>query len=236
MALVDEQQGVVGDVFEEGGRRLAGGAAGQPAAVVLDAGAGAGGLHHLQIEADALLEALGFEEFSVPDHPVERLLQLGLDAGDGLVQRGARGDIVAGGIDGDLGEVGGLPAGQGVELLEGFQLVAEQLHPPGPVLHVDGEDLQHITALAEHAAVEIEVVALVLERDQVGAELGLIDLVADLQGEGHGRIGLDRADAVDAADRGHDDDVVPLEDRPRRRVAHAVDLLVYGAVLLDVGI
>ncbi|MEO6091807.1 MAG: DEAD/DEAH box helicase family protein, partial [Novosphingobium sp.] len=69
-----------------------------------------------------------------------------------------------------------------------------------------------------------------------GAQLGLIDLVADLEGEGHGRIGLDRADAVDTADRGHHDDVVPLQDRPRRRVAHAVDLLVNRAVLLDVGI
>jgi hypothetical protein len=95
---------------------------------------------------------------------------------------------------------------------------------------VDGEDLEHIAALAEHAAVEIQVVALVLERDQVGAQLGLVDLVADLEGEGHGRIGLDRADAVDAADRGHNDDVVSLQDRSRRRVPHAVDLFVYGRV------
>jgi hypothetical protein len=87
VALVDEQQGVVGDVFEEGGRRLARRAAGQPAGIVLDAGAGAGGLHHLQIEADALFQALRLQELAVLNHPVERLLQLGLDAGDGLVQR-----------------------------------------------------------------------------------------------------------------------------------------------------
>ena len=57
-----------------------------------------------------------------------------------------------------------------------------------------------------------------------------------LDGEGHRRIGLDRADAVDAGHRGDDDDVVALQQRARRGVAHAVDLLVDRAFLLDVGV
>ena len=60
--------------------------------------------------------------------------------------------------------------------------------------------------------------------------------LADLHGEGHGRVGLDRADAVDAGHRGDDDDVVALEQRARRGVAHAVDLLVDRRFLLDVGV
>uniref|UniRef100_A0A0N5A6Y0 NAD-specific glutamate dehydrogenase n=1 Tax=Parastrongyloides trichosuri TaxID=131310 RepID=A0A0N5A6Y0_PARTI len=236
VALIHEQQGVVGDVFEEGRRRLARRAAGQPAAVVLDAGAGAGGLHHLQIETGALLQPLGLQQLAVLDHPVERLLQLGLDAVDGLIERRARGDVVAGGVDGDLVQRIGLLAGQGVELVDGLDLVAEQADAPGAVLEVDGEDLQRVAALAEHAALEMDVVALVLQGDEVGAQLGLVDLVADLQAEGHGGIGLDRADAVDATDRGDDDDVVPLQDRAGGGVAHPVDLLVNRRVLLDVGV
>ena len=57
-----------------------------------------------------------------------------------------------------------------------------------------------------------------------------------LEREGHRRIGLDRADAVDARHRGDDDDVVALEQRARRRVAHAVDLLVDRGFLLDIGV
>ena len=49
-------------------------------------------------------------------------------------------------------------------------------------------------------------------------------------------VGLDRADAVDAGDGGDDDDVVALQQRARRRVAHAVDLLVDRGFLLDVGV
>ena len=36
--------------------------------------------------------------------------------------------------------------------------------------------------------------------------------------------------------RGDDDDVAPLEDRPGRRVAHPVDLLVQRQFLLDIGV
>ena len=57
-----------------------------------------------------------------------------------------------------------------------------------------------------------------------------------LHGEGHGGIGLDIADAVDAGDGGDDDDVIALEQRARRRMAHAVDLLVDRGFLLDIGV
>ena len=83
---------------------------------------------------------------------------------------------------------------------------------------------------------EIDVGALVLQRHEVGDQRALRDLAAALQLEGHRRIGLDRADAVDARHRGDDDHVVALEQRARRRVAHAVDLLVDGGFLLDIGV
>ena len=62
MALVDEDERVVGHVFEQRRRRLAGLAAGEIARIVLDAGAGAGRLHHLEVEQRALLEPLRLEQ------------------------------------------------------------------------------------------------------------------------------------------------------------------------------
>ena len=60
-----------------------------------------------------------------------------------------------------------------------------------------------------------------------------VDLLADAE-----RDGLPRrppaADAVDAGDRGDDEDVLPGEERGRRRVAEAVDVVVDGRVFLDV--
>ena len=77
VALVGEDDGVVGDVLEEGGGRLAGLAAGEVARVVLDAVAGAGRLEHLEVELGALLEALRLEQLALGDELVEALAQLG---------------------------------------------------------------------------------------------------------------------------------------------------------------
>jgi hypothetical protein len=102
MAFIDEDQRVVGHVFKHGGRRLAGLAAGEIARIVLDAHARARGLQHFKVELGALLQALGLQQLAVGLHPFEALLELGLDADDGLVQRRARGDIVGVGVDADL--------------------------------------------------------------------------------------------------------------------------------------
>ncbi len=117
-----------------------------------------------------------------------------------------------------------------------FHLVAEQVHPPGTVLVVGREDVDAVAAHPERAAREIAGGALVLRGDQVGDQLALVDAVLLLDGEGHRRIGLDRADAVDARHGGDDDDVVAFQQGARRRVPHAVDLLVDRRILLDVGV
>ncbi len=62
MAFVDEHQRVVGEIFEQRRRRLAGFSSGEITRIVFDAGAGAGGHHHLDIKQRALFEALGFEQ------------------------------------------------------------------------------------------------------------------------------------------------------------------------------
>ena len=80
------------------------------------------------------------------------------------------------------------------------------------------------------------VVAPVLLRDEVGHDLALVVVVAGDQVLGHRRVGLDRADAVDAGDGGDDDDVVAFQQRPGGGVPHPVDLLVYLQLLLDVGV
>ena len=133
-------------------------------------------------------------------------------------------------------EIGRLLAGERIELGDALDLVAEEREAPGAILVVRREDLDHVAAHAEGAAREIALRAPVLQGDEIGDQLALLDLVADLHAEGHRRIGLDRADAVDAGHRGDDDDVVALHQGARRRMAHAVDLLVDRGFLLDIGV
>ena len=154
---------------------------------------------------------------------VEPPFQLLLDAGDRLQQRRARRHIVRVGVDLDQFQLVGLLPGERIEFVDRINLVAEQQDAPGAVFVVGGKDLDDVAAHAERAAIEVAGAALVLQRDEIGDELALVDALALLEGERHGRIGLDRTDAVDARHRRHDDDVVALEQSARRAVAHAVD-------------
>ena len=167
---------------------------------------------------------------------IEPLAQFELYAGQRLQQRRPRRHVVRVGVDLDEFQLVGFLPGERIEFVDRFHLVAEQRHPPGAILIVRRENLDGVAAHAERAAIEIAGGALVLQRHQVGEQLALVELRAALDRERHRRIGLDRADAVDAGHRRHDDDVVALEQRPRRRVPHAVDLLVDRGILLDIGV
>ena len=138
------------------------------------------------------------------------------------------------GVEVDLVQRRHARAGQRIEFLQAFHLVAEQGHAPGAVLVMAWENIDALAAQAERAALKGDIVATVLQLDQRLRQQVTVDLAAALQLHRHARIGLDRADAVDAGDRGDDDDVVALQQRPRRGVAHAVDLLVDLRVLLDI--
>ncbi len=164
------------------------------------------------------------------------MLQLVLDALDGLLQGRARRHVVRVRVDLHELQVVGLLAGERIELDDRLDLVAEEADAPGAVLQVGRKEFDHIAAHPKRAAGEIALDALVLQGHEVRDELALLDLLADLHGEGHGGIGLDRADTVDARHGGDDDHVVALQKRAGRRVAHAVDLLVDRAFLLDEGV
>ena len=165
-----------------------------------------------------------------------RHLQFRLDRLDRLHQRRPRRHVMRVGVDLDEFEIVLAVAGERIELLDILDGVAEQVHAPGAVFVVRREDVDDVAAHPKGAAGKIGLGALVLQRHQVGDQLALVDALALLQRKRHRGVGLDRADTVDARHRGDDDDVVALQQRPRRRMAHAVDLLVDRRILLDIGV
>src|SRR6185503_5028530 len=74
--FVDDDEEVLGEVVEEASRALTGGASGEMARVVLDAGAGADFEHHLDVEVRARLESLRFEQLSLLAQQREAFLEL----------------------------------------------------------------------------------------------------------------------------------------------------------------
>ena len=153
-----------------------------------------------------------------------------------LLHGRARRHVVAVGIDADLVEAVGLCPGQGVKFGNRFKIFAKEGKAPGAVIKVGWPNLQTVAAHPERPARKGNVVAPVLLCNQIRDHLALVIDLAAHQIDCHRGIGFNRADAVDARHRGDDDHIVAFQQRPRRRMAHAIDLFVNLGFLFDIGI
>jgi hypothetical protein len=234
VALVEHHQVVAREVVEQRGRRLARLAVAQVPAVVLDAVAEAHLLQQLEVVHGALLQALALQQLALGLEARERLAQLLADGVDGLLALLLGRDVVAAREDGGGLQLAQHLAAQRVHLADALDLVAPVLDAQGHVLGVHREHLHHVAAHPEGAAVEVDVVARVLDVHQPAQQLVAAQLLAHVQLHQHAAVPLGRADAVDARHARHDDDVPPRQERARGRVPHPVDAVVHDGVLLDV--
>ncbi len=102
-----------------------------------------------------------------------------------------RRDVVRAGVDGVALERPLHAAAQRVDLLDRLDVVAEELDADGRLVLVGREDLDHVAAHAERAAVEVDVVSLVLDVDELAQQRVAPELLAhgelDERGRGSSR-------------------------------------------------
>ena len=163
-------------------------------------------------------------------------LEFFFDALDRLLHRWARGHVVAVRVNSYLIESIGFFARQRVKFVNNLKLFAKERQPPCPIIQVGRPNLKAIATHTETSPLECRIIAPILLRDEIRHHLTLVIHFAREQILRHGRIGFDRTDTVDTRNRRHDDHIVPLQQCPRRRVAHTVDLFVNLALFFDVGV
>ena len=236
VALVHEQQKVVGKEVQQ---RHGGGAlrpAGNDAGVVLDAGAVAQLRHHLHVVLRPLAEPLGLHQLVIVCKVLDLFLQLPPDLLDGPVHLVLGGDIVAGGINRHMVQHPVHAAGDRVEVADAVDLVPEELHPDGVVPVVGGVDLHRVPPDPEHVPLKGDVVALVADLHQAAQQL--IPVPLGPHPEGHHQVGkiVRLAQAVDAGHGGYYDHVPPLQQGTGGTEPQPVDLVVGGGILGDIGV
>ena len=181
------------------------------ARVVLDAGAVAHLLHHFEVIVRALLQPLCLKELALPLQYGEPLLKLRAN-----VRHGDLHILIVCDVVGRREHHGVKPlavdlARRHVELDDALHLVAEHLDTHAAVVVPCGEDLDHIAAHAEASTLKRNIIALVADGDELLQDLLARDRLPLVHGENHLVIALRRAEAVDARDARHDDDVAPLK-------------------------
>jgi len=235
VGLVHHEQEVVREVVQQAVGGRAGGPPVDVPGVVLDPVAVAHLLHHLEVVRGAHPQALGLEQLVLGLQLLETLAQLVLDRGDRLAHARVPGHVVGGREDVHLRLLPHDLAGEGVEGLDGLDLVPEELDAHRELL-VHGDDLHRVPAHPERAAVEVHVVAHVLHLHELAQQGVPVHLPAAAQGDHLLDVLLGRAEAVDAGDGGHHHHVPACEEGVGGGVAQPLHLLVDGGVLLDEGV
>ena len=236
MALVHEQQKVVREEVQQGHRRRAGGPVGDDAGVVLNAGAIAQLRHHLHVIFGPLADALRLHQLIVFRKIPDLFLQLLPDLPEGFIHLILGGDIMAGGIDGHVVQNPVHAAGQRVKIADPVDLISEKFHTDGVVLIIGGVNLHRVAPDPEHVALKGDVVALVADLHQTAQQLVPVPLCPHAEGHHQFRKIVRLAQTVDAGHGGHHDHVPPLQQSAGGGEAQAVDLIVGGGVLGDIGI
>src|SRR5690606_12730235 len=126
-------------------------------------------------------------------------------------------------------------AGERVDAHALGDLVAEELDAVGELL-VARVDLDDVAPRAAAAALEVDVVATVLELDEALEQLVALHLAPDADGDDALLVGLGGAEAEDAGDAGDDDHVVTRREVAGGAEAEAVQVVVAPGVLLDVDV
>ena len=235
VGLIDEHEEVFGEVVQQRPRGITGVTPVEMAAIVLDALAVAGLAQHLQVEPGALQQALRFEQLTLVLQHGDVLVELRLDALDGLFNALHRRHEVARRIDIDrLPRIQNL-TGKRIDLDDAVYFVAKEVYAYRRVA-IRREYIEYVALHPIRAPLEIHVVPLVLNVVQMPQHVLAAVLLANVQRYDHLPVVVGRAHAVDAGDARDDDDIRPLHERPCGREPELLYLLVDVRVLLNIGI
>ncbi len=119
-----------------------------------------------------------------------------------------------------------------VDFRDLLYLIAPELHADR-VVRIGWEHIQSIAAHAERAALQLVVVSVVLDVDELVDKLIAVLLNLLVQEHGHAGVFHWGADAVDAGDGCHHDNVTARKQLRGSRMTQFLHLFVDGGVLLD---
>ncbi len=204
--LVDHEQEVVGEEVEQRVGRLPRLATVEVPRIVLDARTEAQLLQHLEIEGGAHPQALGLEQLLLGLEFFQTRCELVFDRADRTLHGLGSCHVVRGREDRHRIHLLDDIAGERMQQVERLDLVAEQLDADG-VLLVHRDDLDRVTTDAEVAAGEVDVVAVVLHRDELADEGVAVIPLPHLQRDHRPQVLLGRTEAIDARHRRDHDDV-----------------------------
>ena len=127
-------------------------------------------------------------------------------------------------------------AGQRIYLCNTVDLIAEKFNPQNIVTALRRIYLQHIPAHAETAAVKIQIIAVVLDIDQLADHVVPILDHTRAQRYHHVHIVIRTTDTVNTRYGCHNNNIPPFRQRGSRRKAQLIDLIIDCRILFNISV
>ena len=127
-------------------------------------------------------------------------------------------------------------AGQGIDLTQPFDLIAEQLDTHGRISIACWEDLDHVAVDPEGAAVKVKLVAVILHIHQAAQYSFPLHRHPVIQHHRQVQVISRIAQAIDGGNGGNDQHVAASQQRRGRRMTQLFYLVVYRGIFGDIGI
>ena len=236
MGLVHYQQSVGWQVVKQRGWRFTGIPPGEIAGVVLDTIAVTELQHHLDVVAGTLLQPLSFHQPVVIPQLLQPNIKLLLDVLDRIQHGLPGGDIVGLRVNGHARHPPEHLSGKRVKIAQVLHFIIEQFDANGFLLGFCREDINDIAPHPIIGAMELDVIAGVLQFGQPPQDIPLIHLVTPVQVQHHFQIGLRITQTVDGRNRRDNDGIRPLQQSLGGRQPHLLNVLIDGGVFFDKGI
>jgi hypothetical protein len=236
MRFVDHQKRIRRQVIEQRRRWLARRLAGEMPGVVLDTVAVPHLGHHFQVELGTLRQALRLDQLVLRVQLLQALLELELDGIHRAEHALPRGRVVRLRVHRIAHHLAQAFAGERIEHAQLLDLAIEQFDAQRLAVGFRREHVDHLAPDPERAAMQLVLVARVLQLGQVVDQVALLDPLTLGEDQPQRQIVFRRAQAVDSRYRGHHQRIGPRQQGLGRRQPHLLDVLVDRAVLLDEGV
>ena len=236
MGLVDDQKKIVLKIIHQGIGRLARGKPCKMPGIILDSGTEAGFFHHFHVKVGPLGDTLRLDQFVFALEIFHLFLHLFKNSIGGSSDLLLGNYVMGGGENSRMAFLALDLPGQHVDIRNALDLIAEELHPDGPVCGISGKDLQNVAFYPEGTPVKIHLVPGILDVDELPDHFVPVLFHAGAQGDHHVKKFLGSAQTVDTGYRRHDDHIPALAERRRSGEPQLIDLVVGGSVFGDIGV
>src|SRR5262245_29074107 len=171
MGFVDNQEKIFGKVIEKRWWRFTRHSSAQMTRVVLNPMAIAHGTYHLQIELRPLCDPLGLEQLILFLEIGDAFIEFFFNTGNRSLVSIRRDQIMGVRVDRDLGKLSDRLAGQRIDFMNRLNHIAEQFDADRNCFVRRGKDLDDVASRPKRAAMEIDVVAGILNFEELGEDL-----------------------------------------------------------------